>query len=109
MLFVLALLVMAQLPAEATFQPQPRVMKRARKRIDRTRLATLNCRTLLDDSTLVDLDVTLTGYNIALCALQETRRDGCLSVFTDNYKIYWYGECSGHRRVGFAVHKSLFT
>ena len=107
MLFVLALLMIAQLPTEVTLQPQPRVLKRARKRIDRTRLATLNCRTLLDDSTLADLDITLTENNIALCALQETRRDGCLSVLTDNYKIYWYGECSGHRGVGFAVHRKF--
>ena len=24
-----------------------------------------------------------------------------------HYKIYWYGECSSHRGVGFAVHKKF--
>ena len=107
MLLICALLVIAQLPQGVTVEPPPRVMKRARKRIGRTRLATLNCRTLLDDSRLDDLDVTLMDQNISICALQETRRDGCLSVSTDNYKIYWYGECSGYCGVGFAVHKKF--
>ena len=49
------------------------MLTRARRRCDRTRLATLNCRTLLADETLADLDVTLSDNGIALCALQETR------------------------------------
>ena len=48
----------------------PRMLKRARKRTDRTRIATLNCRTLLADETLDDLDVTLMKNQIDLCALQ---------------------------------------
>ena len=48
-----------------------------------------------------------TGKGIMICALQETRRDGFMSTLTENYKIYWYGECSGHRGVGFAVHKKF--
>ena len=43
--------------------------------------------------------------NIALCALQETRRDGFTSTFSNNYKIYWFGKGSGQRGVGFAIHK----
>ena len=104
LLIISLLLVLVQLPIETSL-PQPRVLKRSRKRCDRTRLATLNCRTLLTDETLDDLDDSLTKKGISICALQETRRDGLLSTYTKNYKIFWYGECSGHRGVGFAVHK----
>ena len=60
---VLAIVVVAStgdtFPPQA-FPPQaPRMLKRARKRTDRTRIATLNCRTLLAEETLDDLDVTL--------------------------------------------------
>ena len=77
-----------------TFPPHAHCMlKRARKRTDRTRIATLNCRTLLADETLDDFDVTLMKNQIDLCALQETRRDGFMSASTENFKIFWYGEC----------------
>ena len=105
LLLLLATLAILTPPHDATTLP-PRMLTRARRRCDRTRLATLNCRTLLADETLADLDVTLSDNGIALCALQETRRDGFSSMCTTNYKIYWYGECSGHRGVGFALHKS---
>ena len=59
------------------------------------------------DETLADLDTTLSENGISLCALQEVRRDGFRSVNTNNYTIYWFGECSGHRGVGFAVHRSF--
>ena len=36
------------------------------------------------------------------------RRDGYMNTVTDNYKIYWFGEDSGHRGVGFALHKRYF-
>ena len=81
------------------------MLTRARKRCDRTRVATLNCRTLLADETLDDLDITLSNNNVTLCALQETRRDGFSSMVTSNYKIYWFGECSGYSGVGFALNK----
>ena len=81
------------------------MLTRARRRCDRTRLATLNCRTLLADETLADLDITLSDNNVALCALQEVRRDGFTSTLTDNYKIYWFGEGSVQRGVGFALPK----
>ena len=83
------------------------MLTRSRRRCNRTRIATLNCRTLLSDETLADLDITLSENGISLCALQEVRRDGFKSVNTNNYAIYWFGECSGHRGVGFAVHKSF--
>ena len=105
LLLLMALAILVQ-PRDATSVPRPRLLTRARKRRDRTRLATLNCRTLLADETLDDLDVTLSDNNIALCALQETRRDGFTSICTNNFKIYWYGESSGQRGVGFALHKS---
>ena len=103
-LLIILLMVFVQLPIETTL-PQPRLLKRSRKRCDRTRLATLNCRTLLADESLDDLDASLIENGISICALQETRSDGLLSTYTDNYKIFWYGECCGHRGVGFAVHK----
>ena len=110
-LFLSALTILTSASAEETFPPQvlspqaPRILKRMRKRSDRTRVATLNCRTLLADETLDDLDVTLTENGVVLCALQETRRDGFKSTSTKNYKIFWYGDCSGRRGVGFAIHK----
>ena len=103
-LLIISLMVLVQLPIE-TSVPKPRVLKRSRKRWDRTRLATLNCRTLLADETLDELDDSLSANRITICALQEIRRDGLLSTHTKNYKIFWYGECSGHRGVGFAIHK----
>ena len=106
LLLLLASLAILSQPGDANTTPHPRMLTRARKRCNRTRFATLNCRTLLADETLADLDATLTDHNIALCALQETRRDGFTSMCTTNYKIYWFGECSGHRGVGFALHKS---
>ena len=106
LLLLLAALAILAPPRDATAMPRPRMLTRARRRCDRTRLATLNCRTLLASETLGDLDVTLSDNGIALCALQETRRDGFKSMYTTNYKIYWYGECSGQRGVGFALHKS---
>ena len=77
----------------------------ARRRKNRFRIGTLNCRTLLDDTTLSDLDITLSENNISVCALQEVRREGLESHSTKNYKIYWYGEQSGYGGVGFAVSK----
>ena len=105
-LIISILLIVATTSAENTFPPKvPRMLTRARKRSDRTRLATLNCRTLLADDTLDDVDVTLTNHQVDICGLQETRRDGFMSILTANFKIWWYGECSGHRGVGIAVHK----
>ena len=83
---------------------QLRLLKRARKRCDRTRLATLNCRTLLADETLDDLHVSLTNNHVMICELQGIRGDGLLSKRTKNYKIFWYEEGSGSRGVGFAMH-----
>ena len=112
LLFSILLIAVTSVASEGTFQqlppqaPQvPRLMKRARKRCDRTRVSTLNCRTLLADVKLEDLDATLIASNIAVCALQEVRRDGFQSTTTSHYNIYWYGECSGRSGVGFAVHK----
>ena len=106
LLLLLAALAIVSPPTRDTpAMLPPRMMTRARRRCDRTRLATLNCRTLLNDRTLDDLDLTLSDNNIALCALQEVRRDGFMNTVTDNYKIYWFGEGSGHRGVGFALHK----
>ena len=104
LLLLSVLAVLAPAPSTTTLPP-PRMLTRARRRCNRTRLATLNCRTLLSDETLADLDITLSDNNIALCALQETRRDGYMSTLTNNYKIYWFNEGSGHRGVGFALHK----
>ena len=73
-----------------------------RKKPDRIRLATLNCRTLLADEFLDDLDDSLI---ISICALQEVCRYGLLSTYTKNYKVYWFGECKGHLGVGLAIHK----
>ena len=56
---------------------------------------------MLADETLNDLDVTLSDNNVAPCALQEIRRDGVMSTLTDNYKVYWFGEGSGQRGVGY--------
>ena len=108
-LFVISLLVLVHLPTVHSLQqpqPQPRVLKRDNKKpVRRTRLATLNCRTLLADELLDDLDDSLSKNNISVCALQEVRRNGLLSTYTKNYKVYWFGECKGHFGVGFAVHK----
>ena len=106
-MLALVLMVLVSSTIEADTPPQPRVLKRSRRRCGRTRVATLNCRTLLADERLTELDVTLTENNIMLCALQEVRRNGCLSTTTKNYTIYWFGECSGHGGVGFAVHNKI--
>ena len=106
LLLLAATSIVAPPPHETTAPPlPPRMLTRARKRCDRTRVATLNCRTLLADETLDDLDITLSNNNVTLCALQETRRDGFSSMVTSNYKIYWFGECSGYSGVGFALNK----
>lgn len=102
---VLMLMALASSTTEATMPP--RMLTRARRRSDRTRIATLNCRTLLADETLTELDITLTENNVSICALQEVRRDGFMSMATKNYKIYWFGECSGRGGVGFAVHNKF--
>ena len=111
LLFSMLAIVSTSVLTEETLLPQapqvPRMLKRARKRCDRTRLATLNCRTLLAPEKLDDLDLALTENGVMLCALQEIRRDGFMSTTTKHFKIYWYGECSGHRGVGFAVHKKF--
>ena len=83
----------------------PRVLQRPRKHRPRTRISSLNCRTLLDDVRLIDLDAALTEKNIDMCALQETRRDGFTTTSSDNYAIFTFGECSGCSGVGFAIHK----
>ena len=80
------------------------MLTRARRRRDRTRIATLNCRTLLADETLTELDITLTENNVSVCALQEVRREGFMSQTSKNYKIFWFGEHPGRGGVGFAVH-----
>ena len=81
----------------------PRVLKRQ----SRSRIATVNCRTLLDDSRLDELDSALSNKHIDICALQETRRNGFFTTSTTNYCIYTFGERSGYMGVGFAVHKSF--
>ena len=86
---------------------QTRVLTRARRRKDRTRIATLNCRTLLADETLTELDITLTENNVSVCALQEVRREGFMSQTSKNYKIFWFGEHPGRGGVGFAVHSKF--
>ena len=40
-----------------------------------------------------------------ICALQETRRDGFMSFKTENYEVFYFGECSGKGGFGIAVHK----
>ena len=85
----------------------PRVLQRAHHNRNRTRVLTFNCRTLLADVRLQELDYALTEKGILICALQETRRDGFKSETTENYEFFWYGECSGHRGVGFVIHKSI--
>jgi len=82
-----------------------RVLQRPHKDRPRTRIQTLNCRTLLDDERLCELDAALAEKNIDMCALQETRRDGFFSTTSDNYMIFTFGESSGHRGIGFAIHK----
>ena len=82
-----------------------RVLQRPHEHRPRTRILTLNCRTLLDDARLIDLDAALTEKNIAMCALQETRRDGFFTTSSSNYAIFTFGECSGRSGVGFAIHK----
>ena len=82
-----------------------RVLQRPHKDRLRTCIQTLNCRTLLDDQRLDDLDDALTNKNIDICALQETRRDGFFNTTSKNYSIYTFGEYSGHRGVGVAIHK----
>ena len=95
-LFVL-LLLMAEM--------QPRVLQRASDGRDRTRIGTLNCRTLLADERLLELDAALTAKGMDICALQETRRGGFMSFKTENYEVFYFGECSGKGGVGIAVHK----
>ena len=90
----------------ASITMQPRVLQRAHGG-NRTRIGTFNCRTLLDDSRMHELDTALTDKGIDICALQETRRDGFYTYKTDNYVVHYYGECSGKYGVGFAVHKRL--
>ena len=68
---------------------------------------TLNVRTLLADVRLRELDTALTEKGITICSLQETRRNGFMSECTENFQIFWYGECSGKHGVGFAIHKSI--
>ena len=84
---------------------QPRVLQRARGGRDRTRIGTLNCRTLLADERMFELDAALTAKGIDICTLQETRRDGFMSFKTENYEVFYFGECSGKSGVGIAVHK----
>jgi len=105
MLVLLMFAVATMTPDPAA--PMPRVMTRSSKRSNRTRVATLNCRTLKDDVTLADLDITLTKNNVTLCSLQEVRRQGCMSTKSENYKIYWYGEHSDRGGVGFAIKKQF--
>ena len=82
-----------------------RLLQRPHKDRLLTRIQTFNCRTLLDDQRLDDLDVALTEKKIDVCALQETRCDGFLATTTKNYSIFTFGECSGKNGVGFAIHK----
>ena len=83
----------------------PRVLQRRHKNSKRTRIQSLNCQTLLADERLLELDTALTEKGIDICALQETRRDGFMSTNTEHYVVYTFGECSGQRGVGFAIHK----
>ena len=80
---------------------------RGRRRV-RTRIATLNCRTLLADETLTELDMTLTENNVSVCALQEVLRVGFMSQTSKNYKIFWFGEHPGRGGVGFAIHTNIW-
>ena len=84
---------------------QPRILQRAHDGRDRTRIGTLNCRTLLADERMPELDAALTVKGIDICGLQETRCDGFMSLKTENYEVFYFGECSGKGGVGIAVHK----
>ena len=63
---------------------QPRVLQRAGDGRNRTRIGTLNCRRLLADERMLELDAALTAKGMDICALQETRRDGFMSFKTEN-------------------------
>ena len=73
----------------------PRVLQRYSKNRTRTRLQTINCRTLLDDIRLDELDDALNKKGIDICALQETRCNGFMKTTTSNFCIFTYGERSG--------------
>ena len=90
-----------------TLMMLPRVLQRPNNKRLRTRILSFNCRTLLDDERLSELDSALTKKGIDMCALQETLRDGFFVVPTENYFVYTFGECSGSLGVGFAIHKRL--
>ena len=98
------LLVLLVCRKDTPHLPEPPECPRVLKRQSRTRISTVNCRTLLDDSRLDELDSALSNKHIDICALQEIRRDGFYTTNTSNYCIYTFGECSGYRGVGFAVH-----
>ena len=75
---------------------QPRVLKRPQKNHTRVQIQTLNCRTLLDDERLDELNAALTKNGIDICALQETWRDRFFKTCSNNYSIFTFGECSSH-------------
>ena len=85
----------------------PRVLQRPSNNHSRTRIQTFNCRTLLDDERLNELDIALSSKGIDICALQETRRDGFFRITTGNFVVYTFGEVRGKSGVGFAIHKRL--
>ena len=105
MLWILLVLLVCR--KDTPHLPEPPECPRVLKRQSRTRISTVNCRTLLDDSRLDELDSALSNKHIDICALQEIRRNGFYTTNTSNYCIYTFGECSGHRGVGFAVHKKF--
>ena len=84
----------------------PCVLQRPRNNKPRTLIATISCRTLFDDDERLDeLDAALSEKHIDFCTLQETRCDGFFVTPTINFDIHTFGECSGQRGVGFAIHK----
>ena len=99
------MLIRVLVPLVLMLALQPRVLQRAHDGRDRTRISTLNCRTLLADERMCELDAALTAKGIDICALQETRREGFMSFKTVHYVVYCFGEGSGKNGVGIAVHK----
>jgi len=79
---------------------QPRILQRAHRGRDRTRIGTLTVGRCLPTWEYLNL-MQLTAKG----ALQETRRDSFMSFRTENYEVFYFGECSGSRSVGIAVHK----
>ena len=73
------------------------------------KIGTYNTRSLSSDDRIIELESELSKINFDIIGLSETRRkgEGCITLNNSGHRLFYRGDNTCQRGVGFLVHKSL--